>query len=95
MIEESQQAASYREWGENYARVTGAANIALISTCDLERADNFAARVMAKEGRKAWDGGEVNRALIDGVRRERDFIGAELARRRASRASICGSSLAN
>lgn len=87
-MEESQQAASYRVWGENYARVTGAGNLTLISTCDLERADNFAARVIAQEARRGWDGGEVNRALLDGVRRERDFIGAELARRRTARASF-------
>lgn len=88
-MQDSQQAASHRAWGENYARVTGAGNLALISTCDLERADNFAARMIAQEARKGWDGGEVNQALLDGVRRERGFIGAELVRRRTARTSFC------
>lgn len=82
---ESDQDRSWREWGENYSRVTGTADLGAVSTQALERAEAFAANRVASEQRKGWDGGAVNTAMVDGFQREIGFIKAELAKRRAAR----------
>lgn len=81
-VEESQQERSHREWAENYDRVANAPDLAKVSTKDIERADAFIGTKLQREKRRGWDGGTVNKPLIESMEREAEFLGAELKRRR-------------
>ena len=79
--EESDQDRSFREWTENYDRVSTTDDLRSISTNDLIRANGWASKRKQSEQRKGWDGGKVNQSLVDALSGEIDRIDAELRRR--------------
>jgi hypothetical protein len=65
--EESDQDRSWREWEENYAKVSGAADLTTLDTKSIERALGYGESFVQREKRKGWDGGAVNFDLIRSI----------------------------
>lgn len=73
----SDQDKANAEWAENYTRVVSAPNLADIDTKSVERAMNYADRVMLRLQLDGRESGAVNTAGIEEVRAEFDRLRAE------------------
>ena len=90
--QKTQADRSHEEWEANYDRIVNlsAADLVRASTKDIERAENYAAKRLAFEQRKGWDGGEVNQTLVDAYKLESEHLKSELQRRRDKRDAKAG-----
>lgn len=71
---ESEDDKSWREWEENYARVQGAESLDTVSTRDIERAMNYAERILQSNLRSRRDGEPFDQFVIDGMQGEIDWL---------------------
>ena len=79
--QESQAEKSEREFGENYNRVANTDDLSIVSAKDIARAIGWASRRKQSEGRKGWDGGQVDENILSVLDSEIVRLKAEEARR--------------